>query len=72
MIFNLYIDDMSESFDDQCDPIEVQGMKINHFLYADDLVIVFLSEEDLQTALNNLNASSGRKCLAISIKKVRQ
>ena len=71
MLFNLYIDDIGESFDDQCDPVKIQDVKISHFLYADDLVIVSLSEDGLQTALNNLYTFSGRKCLAISIKKVR-
>ena len=69
MLFNLYIDDISEIFNDQCHPIEMQGTKINHFLYADDLVIISHIEEGLQTALNNLHAYSGRKCLAISVKK---
>ena len=35
MLFNLYIDDTSEIFGDQCDPIEFQGEKLSHFLYAD-------------------------------------
>ena len=69
MLFNLYIDDISEIFDDQCHPIEIQETKLSHFLYADDLVIVSHTEEGLQRALNNLYAYSGRKCLAISIKK---
>ena len=69
MLFNLYIDDIGDSFDDQCDPVKIQDLKINHFLYADDLVIVSLSEEGLQTTLNNLYTFSGRKCLSISIKK---
>ena len=69
MLFNLYIDDISDIFDDQCHPIEMQGMKLNHFLYADDLVIISHTEEGLQTALDNLHEYSGKKCLAISIKK---
>ena len=69
MLFNLYIDDISEIFNDQCHPIEMQGTKINHFLYADDLVIISHTEEGLQTALNNLHTYSGRKYLAISVKK---
>ena len=69
MLFNLYIDDISEIFDDQCHPIEIQETKLSHFLYADDLVIVSHTEEGLQRALNNLYAYLGRKCLAISIKK---
>ena len=35
MLFNLYIDDIKNIFDDQCDPVSIQNVKINHFLYAD-------------------------------------
>ena len=69
MLFNLYIDDIAEIFDDSCNPIEIQGTKINHFLYADDLVILSYSDDGLQTALHNLHVYSGRKCLEISVKK---
>ena len=69
MLFNLYIDDVQDIFDDTCDPVDIQDLKINHFLYADDLVILSLSEKGLQTALNNLYVYSGRKSLSISIKK---
>ena len=69
MLFNLYIDDTSEIFGDQCDPIEFQGEKLSHFLYADDLVIISNTENGLQNALNNLYSYSERKSMAISIKK---
>ena len=69
MLFNLYIDDISDIIDDQCHPIEIQDMKLGHFLYADDLVIISHTEKGLQMALNNLHAYSGRKCLSVSVKK---
>ena len=69
MLFNLYIDDISCIFNEHCHPIELQGTKISHFLYADDLVIISHTEEGLQNALNNLHAYSGRKFLSISVKK---
>ena len=69
MLFNLYIDDTSEIFDDQCDPIEFQGENLSHFLYADDLVIISYTENGLQNALDNLYSYSVRKSLSISIKK---
>ena len=69
MLFNLYIDDTNQIFGDQCDPIEFQGEKLSHFLYADDLVILSQTENGLQNALDNLYAYSEQKCLSISIKK---
>lgn len=38
ILFNLYIDDMDKIFLNS-DPINLQGVDINHFLYADDLVL---------------------------------
>ena len=69
MLFHLYIDDISEIFDDQCHPIKIQETKLRHFLYADDLVILSYTDKGRQTALNNLYAYLGRKCLAVSVKK---
>ena len=69
MLFNLYIDDTSEIFGEQCDPIEFQGEQLSHFLYADDLVIISLTENGLQNALDNLHSYSERKFMSISIKK---
>ena len=40
MLFNLYIDDISEIFDNECDPIAFRDKELNHFLYSDDLVLL--------------------------------
>ena len=69
MLFNLYIDDVENIFDDQCDPIDFQNENIHHFLYADDLVLVSNSAEGLQRSLNKLSEYAYHKCLTISIKK---
>ena len=69
MLFNLYIDDISEMFKKQCDPIELQGENLSHFLYADDLVLISHTEKGLQNALDDLYPYSVRKFLYVSIKK---
>ena len=69
MLFNLYIDDINEIFGDTCDPIDFQGEKLSHFLYADDLFIISYTENGLQVALDNLYSYSQRKSLSISITK---
>ena len=69
ILFNLYIDDIEYIFDEQCDPIEFQRIHLNHFLYADDLVIISSTEEGLQKSLDNLYSYSMKKSLSISIKK---
>ena len=69
MLFNLYIDDIKDIFDDQCDPVTITDTKISHFLYADDLVLVSLSPEGLQRSLDKVSEYSIRKSLTISIQK---
>ena len=69
MMFNLYIDDIKDVFDSQCDPVTITDTKICHFLYADDLVIVSLSPEGLQRSLDKTSDYALKKSLTISIKK---
>ena len=69
MLFNLYIDDIKDVFDEQCDPVTITDTKISHFLYADDLVLVSLSPEGLQRSLDKISEYSTIKTLTISIKK---
>ena len=70
MLFNLYIDDIKDVFDDNCNPVTITDTKISHFLYADDLVLVSLSPEGLQTSLDRISVYAREKSLTISIKKV--
>ena len=69
LLFNLYIDDINGIFDDTCNPIPLQDEMINHFLYADDLVLVSSSAEGLQKCLNRLSDFASHKSLTISTKK---
>ena len=68
MLFNIFIDDI-DIFDDSCHPITMQNEKINHFLYADDLVLVSDSPEGLQNALDKVGKYAKDKQLNISIDK---
>ena len=69
MLFNLYIDSMSEIFFEECDPVVIHDTKINHFLYADDLVLISSTAEGLQKCLNKTYNFSLSKDLSINIKK---
>ena len=69
MMFNLYIYDMKDIFDAQCDPVTITDTNISHFLYADDLVLVSLSPEGLQRSLDKISDYATTKSLTISIKK---
>ena len=60
MLFNLYIDDVKEIFDAQCEPVTITDTNISHFLYADDLVLISLSPEGLQRSLDKISEFSNR------------
>ena len=69
MLFNLYIDDIKDIFDDQCDPVYIQDTKFNHFLFADDLVILSESKAGLQRSIDKASNFAKTKHLTISVKK---
>lgn len=71
MLFNLFIEDMGELFPNtpDTDPVCLQGNMINHFLYADDLVLVSESATGLQNCLDKLGVYAGTKSLTVSIEK---
>ena len=58
MLFNIYIDDVEDIFDDQCDPVTITDTRISHFMYADDLVLVSLTPEGLQRSLDKISEYS--------------
>ena len=71
MLFNLFIDDVFNIFSNpnDFDPLYLQGKPINHFLYADDLVLVSESATGLQNSLTKLGIYAKSKSLTISIQK---
>ena len=69
MLFNLYIDDVMNIFDEQCDPVPVLDTFLSHFLYADDLVLLSQSRAGLQRCLDKLHQFSSKKRLSVSIDK---
>ena len=71
MLFNLYIDGIKDIFDEQCDPIKIQNTKINHFLYADDLVIFSESKVGLQRGIDKAHKFAKVMRLTINVKKVK-
>ena len=70
MLFNMYIDDMKNIFDTQCDPVFLQDQTLlNHFLYAHDLILVSLSRNGLQRCLDKLHIFAENKLMTININK---
>ena len=68
-LFNLYIDDIKDIFDEKCDPINLHDIKLSHLLYADDLIIVSKTEQGLKQGLKNLERYCEQWKLEVNISK---
>ena len=70
LLFNFYINDISSYLkEDTPSDISVHGTPVNHFLYADDLVLLSETKDGLQEHLNGLQKFSEDKELTVSVKK---
>ena len=43
-LFNIFIDDIKDIFDDSCDPVNLFDVPLTHLLYADDLILMARSK----------------------------
>ena len=69
LLFNLFVDDVKEIFDDSCDPIKLLDCSLSHLLYADDLILMSTSSEGLRICLSKLEKFCGRWQLEVNTKK---
>ena len=52
LIFNLFINDLPDHFDDQCDPVIISDRKVQALMFADDVMVVSKSAKGLKRAIN--------------------
>ena len=70
ILFNLYINDISKYLNKKPEEsLSIQGTLVNHFLYADDLVILSETREGLQDQLERLHKFADDKDLTVNTKK---
>ena len=55
LLFDVFINDLNNIFDDTCDPPKLGTLGIHNLLYADDLIIMSTSKEGLQRGLDKLD-----------------
>ena len=53
-LFKIFINDLVNVFNDSCDPVSLNCLKLNCLMYADDLVLMSETAEGLQNSLNIL------------------
>ena len=66
LLFNLYIDDLIRDMKLLNVGIDIENEKMCILLYADDVILIADTEEDLQSLLNCLHEWSARNCLKIN------
>ena len=69
LLFNLYIDEIKQIFDDTCDPVKLFSAPLSHLVYADDLVLMSTSQMGLNKCLNQLEKFCDTWQLEVNIKK---
>ena len=69
LLFNIYIDDMENIFDETCDQVKLLSKPLSHLLYADDLMLLSTSEIGLKSCLSKLEKYCCKWQLEVNIKK---
>ena len=68
-LFNIFIDDIKNIFDNSCDPIQMFDVPISHLLYADDLILMSSSMEGLNQCLEKLRLYCITWKMEVNLKK---
>ena len=70
LLFNLYINDLSSYLNKtREESLVLKGTLVNHFMYADDLVILSETRQGLQNQLDSLKKFADDKDLSVNTKK---
>ena len=68
-LFNLFINDLPDIFDKDCDPVKIGKQKLNCLMYADDLILLSESPQGLQNCLDRLKEYTSEWDLNLNLKK---
>ena len=68
-LFNIFIDDIGEIFDNCCDPVNLFDVPLSHLLYADDLILMSTSMEGLNKCLEKLKCYCNTWQMEVNLKK---
>ena len=72
ILFNIYINDLPEKLSmGKSDPVELNGLRINCLMWADDIIILSETPEGLQNCLNNLDEYCKEWKLEVNKKKTK-
>ena len=70
-LFKIFINDLVDIFEDDCDAVSMGNLNMNCLMYADDLILLSQSETGLQKFLDKLENYCELWCLDINIDKTK-
>ena len=69
---NIYINDLANEIEDNgCDPVSLNGLKVNLLMYADDILLLSSSAKGLQMALDQVSKFCNEWKLTINFSKTK-
>ena len=71
MLFNLFLSDFPDVFEQSCHPASLNGQSLNCLLFADDIVLMSESAERLQQGLNELHTYTKQWNLTVNTSKAK-
>ena len=71
LLFNLFVNRISEIFDQSCDPVKIGDSEQNCILWADDLLVLSESDVGLQNSIDRVNNFYSSLGLEMNIKKTK-
>ena len=71
LLFNIFVNKISNIFDQSCDPVRINNTDQNCLLWADDLFVVSQSAHGLQNAINKVSDFYASLGLELNIKKTK-
>ena len=70
-LFNIFINDLPQIFDDDCTPASFGNMKLSCLLFADDLVVLSENRDGFQRAMDKLSEYCSKWHLTVNSSKTK-
>ena len=71
ILFNLYINDLPDIFNENCDPVKIGDKTVNCLMFADDLVLISLTSAGLQACLEKVQNYCATWRLKVNVTKTK-
>ena len=71
LLFNIFVDNITNIFDQSCDPVSIDNTPQSCLLWSDDLLLFSTSAKGLQNAIDKMGAFYASLGLDISLKKTK-